>query len=84
MKTFLDKKLVITSGETKIKTPSTPPQILDDIDIYLINDGDKIFNHSIYPSGLVIQSHVYADKIINYSNWNFVPCDDGNYIMEKP
>lgn len=84
MATILDKKMIVMSGESEIKTPNTGAKDMNDVDVYLIKEDDKIFNHSIYPNGLVLQMHQYQDKAIAYSNWNFVKQDDGNYIMVKP
>ncbi|WP_042682537.1 hypothetical protein [Anaerosalibacter massiliensis] len=80
----LDKKLVLASGELEIKTPNTGVKDMNDVDVYLIKEDGKIFNHSIYPNGLVLQMHQYQDKIIAYSNWDFVKQDDGDYIMVEP
>lgn len=57
---------------------------MNGVDVYLINEGDKVFNHSIYPNGLVIQVHQCADKVTHYSNWDFVKQDDGDYVMVEP
>lgn len=82
MAIILNNKLIFTPGKETIVAPYTKE--MDNVKVYLINEGNKIFNHSIYPNGLVIQTHQYVDKIVAYSNWNFVKQDNGHYIMVKP